>query len=152
MGEHCPNDRLAAISGPCRVGAHLKAGAPIGQPEAPKMQMLLQFDGVLPPGLIPERVVGKGGRGYTKLVRHEADHRLRRMLARSQTLAGIPQQAQLNGEPKPVDGAPLCPDERQVLGAEHVVPGHLGVIDRNGEQASALLGGQQGAAGHDGLV
>jgi hypothetical protein len=74
------------------------------------------------------------------------------MLARPQPLAGISQQAQLNREPKPVDGAPLCPDERQIIGAEDIVFGHLGVIDRNGEQASALLGGQQGAAGHDGLI
>ena len=74
------------------------------------------------------------------------------MLARSQALAGIPQKAQLDGEPKPVDRAPLCPDERQVIGAEHVVLRHLGGIDRDGEQAGALLGGQQGAAGHDGLV
>ena len=113
--------------------------------------MLLQLDGVLPPGLIAERVLGKGGWGYTKLVSHEADHCFRRMLARPQPLAGISQQAQLNREPKPVDGAPLCPDERQIIGAEDIVFGHLGVIDRNGEQAGALLGGQQGAAGHDGL-
>jgi hypothetical protein len=140
MGEHCPNDRLAAVRGPCRVRAHLKAGAPIGQPETSKVQMLLQLDGVLPPGLSAERVVGKGGWGYTKLVSHEADHCFRRMLARSQPLAGISQQAQLNRNPKPVDCAPLCPDERQIIGAEDVVFGHLGVIDRNGEQASALLG------------
>jgi hypothetical protein len=25
----------------------------------------------------------------------------------------------------------LCPHKGQVLGAEHVVPGHLGLIDRN---------------------
>jgi hypothetical protein len=58
----------------------------------------------------------------------------------------------LNREPKPVDGAPLCPDQRQIIGAEDVVLGHLRVIDRNREQAGALLGGQQGAAGHGGLV
>jgi hypothetical protein len=29
---------------------------------------------------------------------------------------------------------------------------HLGVIDRDRKQTGALLGGQQGAAGHDGLV
>jgi hypothetical protein len=35
------------------------------------------------------------------------------------------------------------------LGAEHVVPGHLGRIDRNGEQADTLFRRQQGAMGHD---
>jgi hypothetical protein len=67
------------------------------------------------------------------------------MLARSQALAEMPQKAQLNSEPKPVDRAPLCPDERQILGAEDIVLRHLGVIDRGGEQTGARLGGQQGA-------
>jgi hypothetical protein len=148
MGEHCLDNRLAAIGYPCRVRAQLQAGAPIGQPEAAKAQEILQLDGVLSPGLIPERVVGKGGCGYLELVSHEND----RTLAGPQTLARMPQEAQLNGEPKSVDGAPLGPDERQILGAEHVVLCHLGGIDRNGEQAGALLGRQQGAAGHEGLV
>ena len=30
------------------------------------------------------------------------------------------QEAELNGEPKSVDDAPLGPDERQIFGAEHV--------------------------------
>ena len=55
--------------------------------------MLLQLNGVLPAGLIAERVVGKDGRGYAKLASHEADHRFRRLLARFQTLAGMPQEA-----------------------------------------------------------
>jgi hypothetical protein len=58
----------------------------------------------------------------------------------------------LDGKPKPVDRASLGPDERQVIGAEDIVLRHLGVIDRDSEQAGALLVGQQGAAGHDGLV
>jgi len=58
----------------------------------------------------------------------------------------------LDGKPKPIDRAPLCSDEHQIIGAENIVLRHLGVIDRDGEQASALLVGQQGAAGHDGLV
>jgi hypothetical protein len=29
---------------------------------------------------------------------------------------------------------------------------HLGALDGDGEQAIALLGGQQGTAGHDGFV
>lgn len=152
MGEHCLDDRLAAIRDPCGVRAQLQAGPPVGQPEAAKAQELLQLDGVLSPCLIPERVVGKDGWGYLELVSHEGDHRLRRTLTRSQALAGMPQKAQLDGEPKPVDGAPLGPDERQILGAEHVVLCHLGAIARDGEQAGALLGGQQEAAGHGSLV
>jgi hypothetical protein len=35
--------------------------------------------------------------------------------------------------------ARLCSDERQVSGAEDIVLRHLGVIDRDGEQAAALL-------------
>jgi len=112
----------------------------------------LQLDGVLPPGLIPERIVGKSGWGYPKLVSHEGSHGFWRTLARSQTLAGMLQKAQLEGKPKLIDGAPLCPNERQIISAEDIVLCHLGVTDRDGEQAGALLGGQQGAAGHDGLV
>jgi hypothetical protein len=139
MGEHCSNDRLTAVRRPCRVCAHLKTSAPIGQPETSKAQTVLQLDGVLPSGLIAERVIGKGGWGYTKLVSHEADHGFRRTPARSQTLAGMAQKAKLNSEPKPVDRAPLCPDERQIIGAKNVVLRHLDVIDRDGEQAGALL-------------
>jgi len=64
----------------------------------------------------------------------------------------MPQKAQLNSESKPVDRAPLRPDERQIIGAEDIVLRHLGVIDRDSKQTGALLGGQQGAAGHDDLV
>ena len=57
----------------------------------------------------------------------------------------------MDGKPEPIDGAPLRSDDSQVFGAEHVVPRHLGGIDRDGEQACALLGRQQSAAGHSGL-
>ena len=63
MREHRLHDRLAAIGGPGGVRAHLQAGAPVGQPEAAQAKKLLQLDRVLPAGLIPERVVGKGGWG-----------------------------------------------------------------------------------------
>jgi hypothetical protein len=32
------------------------------------------------------------------------------------------------------------------------MPGHLGLINRNAKQAGTLLGRQQGATGHDGLL
>jgi hypothetical protein len=41
MRKHCLDYRLAAIGGPRGVGAHLQAGPPIGQAEAPKAQELL---------------------------------------------------------------------------------------------------------------
>ena len=90
MGEHCPNDRLAAVRGPCRVRAHLKAGTPIGQPETSKMQMLLQLDGVLPPGLIAERVVGEVDVPPAELTGYEGNHGLRRLLGRSHAETRIP--------------------------------------------------------------
>ena len=53
----------------------------------------------------------------------------------------------MDGKAKPVDRAALCPDERQIIGAEDVVRRHLGVIDRDGEQAGALLGWTAGFGG-----
>ena len=93
MGEHCQDDRLAAIGGPRSVRAHLQAGPPVGQPEVPQAEMLLQLDRVLPAGLIPECVVGKCGWGYSELLSHKYDHRLWRVLVRSQALARIPEEA-----------------------------------------------------------
>jgi hypothetical protein len=58
----------------------------------------------------------------------------------------------LHSKAQAVAHTSLCPHEGQVLDAEHVVPGHLGLIDRNAEQANTLLGRQQGATGHDSLV
>jgi len=62
------------------------------------------------------------------------------MLARHQSLAGVTQQAELDGEAEPVGGAALGRGKRQVLRAENVMAGHLGAIDRYGEQPLALLG------------
>jgi hypothetical protein len=93
MGEHCQDDRLTAIGGPRGVRAHLQAGPPVGQPEVPQAEMLLQLDRVLPAGLIPECVVGKCGWGYSELLSHKDDHRLWRVLVRSQALARIPEEA-----------------------------------------------------------
>jgi hypothetical protein len=58
MREHCQDDRLAVIGGPCSVRTCQQAGPPISQPEVPQPEMLLQLDRVLPAGLIPERIVG----------------------------------------------------------------------------------------------
>ena len=139
MCKHCLDDRFAVIGGPRSVRAHLQAGPPIDLPEVPQPEMQLQFDRVLPTGLIPERIVGKYCRRYAELPRHKDDHRLWRVLVRTQALARIPEEAQLDGEPKPVDGPPLRSDDGQVFGAEHVVSRHLGGIDRDGEQACALF-------------
>jgi hypothetical protein len=59
-------------------------------------------------------------------VSHKDDHRLWRVLVRFQTLAWIPEEAQLDGEPEPIDGASLCSDDGQVFGVKHVVPRYVG--------------------------
>jgi hypothetical protein len=69
-------------------------------------------------------------------------------LAGAQAEAGVAQQAELHGEAEPVGGAAPGADEREVRLVQDVVPGHLGAVGRDAEQAGALLGGQQGAAGH----
>ena len=61
MSEHRQDDWLTAIGGPRGVRAHLQEGPPVGQPEVPQAEMLLQLDRVLPAGLIAECVVGKRG-------------------------------------------------------------------------------------------
>jgi hypothetical protein len=107
---------------------------------------------VLPPGLVPQRVVGERRWRRADLFRHERNHRLRWPITGAKALARVAQEAELHGEPEPVHAAPLGPDERQVVGTEHVVLRHLGALDGDGEQAIALLGGQQGTVGHGGFV
>jgi hypothetical protein len=46
-------------------------------------------------------------------MRRESYHFRGKMFARSHALAGMAQEAQLDGEPKPVDRAPLCPPGRR---------------------------------------
>jgi hypothetical protein len=53
---------------------------------------------VLSPRLVPQRIVSKGVRRRSDLARDEGDHRLRRMFAKAQALARMPQQAKLNSE------------------------------------------------------
>ena len=76
--------------------------------------------------LVPQRVSRERGRRDPELAGHEDNHRLREMLAASQALTGMTQQAQLDGEAEPVAGAPLGPDERQIFAAQHVMLRHLG--------------------------
>jgi hypothetical protein len=78
----------------------------------------------------------------------EGDHCLRRTFAKPQTLAGVVQQAKLNSETEAVASPSLGANERQVIGAEHVVLRHLGGIRRNTEQAGALFGRQESSARH----
>ena len=151
MGDHRPDDRLPAVGGPGCIRARPQAGAPIGEPEAAKLQIPLKLDRMFPARLVPERVVTELGRWQPELMRYEGYHLQGRMLARPHALAGMAQEAQLDGEPEPIDRAPLCPDEGQVVAAQHVVPRHLGGIGWNSEQPSALLGRQEGTTRHDGL-
>ena len=97
------------------------------------------------------RVIREQRRVDPELARDEGKHRRGWRLRRGQAPARVAKGAELGGQPQAVAGAALRADERQVRGAQHVVPGHLGGIDRDGEQAQALLAGEQGAAGHGGL-
>ena len=151
MRKHRLHNRLAAIGRPSGIGADLRAGTPVSQAEAAQAQQLLQFDGMFASCLVAQRIISKGGRRHADLKRDESDHRLGRMLAKSQALAGMAQQAKLNSEAQSVAAPPLGADERQVVGAEHVAFRHLWGFSRNAEQAGALLGRQKGTAGHRGL-
>jgi pimeloyl-ACP methyl ester carboxylesterase len=59
MAENGEDDRLAAVRRPCRVRADPGAGAPVGQPERPKAEILLEFKRVLPARLRPLRVLAE---------------------------------------------------------------------------------------------
>jgi hypothetical protein len=151
MRKHCLDYRLAAIGGPRGVGAHLQAGPPIGQAEAPKAQELLKFKQMLPTGLGPMGIVAEQEWIDPDLACDKREHRCRWGFRGIEYPARIPENAKLNGEAQAVTRAPLCSDENLILGAEHVVSGHLGWIDSNGKEAGTLLRRQQGAMGHDGL-
>ncbi len=103
---------------------------------------------MLAAGLVAPRVVGERCGWDAELASHEIQQRRRRLLAGTEALAWMAQQAELHSEAKAVHAAALGPQEQEVARAEHVVPGHLGRLSRNGEQAGALFGGQQGSAGH----
>jgi hypothetical protein len=143
---------MARTIGSPRSVAHLQAGAPVGQPEAAQPQVLPKLKHVLPAGLRAIGVIREQRRVDPELARDEGEHRRGGCLRRGQTPAWVAKGTELDGEPQAVAGAALRADERQVRGAQHVVPGHLGGIDRDGEQAQALLAGEQGAAGHGGLA
>ena len=142
-----PRSVAHAASAPTRRQARQSAN-----PKRTHSQERLQFGRVLPPCLVPQRVAGERRCRHADLFGHERDHRLGRPITGAETLARIAQEAELHGEPEPVHAAPLGPDERQVVDTEHVVSRHLGTIGWDGEQAIALLGGQQGTAGHGGFV
>ncbi len=103
---------------------------------------------MLAAGLIAPGVVGEGGERQAELPCDEGEHRRGRVLARPEPRAGVAQQAELDGEAEAVSGAPPRADEGEVLLVQDVVPGHLGAVGRDAEQARARFGGQQGAAGH----
>jgi hypothetical protein len=152
--EHCLHDGLAAVSCPGSVGTDLQASAPVPEAETAQTKCLLQFDGMFPSCLVAQRIIRKGARRNAQLARDEGDHRLRRMFVKAQTLARMPKQAELDRESEPVAAAPFGADERQILGAEHVMFRHFAGLGRDAEQSRALFGGKQGSAGHwiSGLV
>ena len=146
MREHGLHDRLAAVSRPGGVGADLQAGAPVRQAEAAQTQALLQFEQMLPAGLGSMRVVAKQLRIGAHLVGNKSQHGRRRHFRRLERAAGMPKHAQLDREAQAIARTALGPHERQVLGAEHVVLGHLGGFGRDAEQARTLFGREQGSA------
>jgi hypothetical protein len=116
--EHGLQDRLAAISRPRGIGADLQTGAPVRQAEAAQAKQVLQLDRMLPSRLVAQRVISKGSRRRIDLARDEGDHRPRRLLAKAQTLARMPQQAKLNRESQSIAAAPFGPHKLQILGSE----------------------------------
>jgi hypothetical protein len=140
MIEHRPDDRFAAIRGPCRVRAGLKTGAPIGETEATEARMSLKLDQMLTAGFGPAGVFAKQRRIDTDLSRDECEHWRGRRLREFENAAGMTEHAKLNGVAQPVARPPPSPDEIQIVGVEHIVAGHFGRFGRNGEQPGSLLG------------
>jgi hypothetical protein len=152
MIQHRPDDMLTAVCGPRRFGANPQALTPGGKAEALKAEDGLEFGRVFPASLVAGCIFGKCARGQPELPGQEGNQRFGRVLAWPQALTGVTQQAELDGEAKPIRRAAFGSDERQVLGAEYVMTCHFGAIDGDGEQAIALLGGEKSSSGQDGLV
>ncbi len=81
--------------------------------------------------LAPTSVVTKQRGVDADLVRNKGEHRRRRRLQGLKRAAGIAESAKLDGEAQAIGRAPLRSHEGQVFVAEHVMPGHLGLVDRN---------------------
>jgi hypothetical protein len=150
--QHGAHDRLTAVRSPRRFGPDPEAIPPGGKAEAPEPKESLKFDRMFPAGLITGRVLSKSVWRQPELFGDKAHQRLRRVFTWPKTLAGVAQQAELDREAETVRGAAFGPDEHQVVGREDVIPRHLGALGWDGEQAMALLGGQKGSDGQDGLV
>jgi len=106
---------------------------------------------MLATGFGPAGVSAEQRRIDADLLRDEGKHRHGRRLRRVQHAAWMAKRAKLNSEAQSVARATPGPYEGQIVGIEHIMTGHSGCIGRDGEQPGSLLGGQQGARGHDGL-
>src|SRR5260370_35217930 len=73
-----------------------------------------------------------------ELARDEGEHRRGRRLRWSQGSTGVAEDTELDGKPKAVAGAALRSDQCEIVCPKHEVLGHLGLIDRDSEQAVAL--------------
>ena len=102
--------------------------------------------------LTPTGVFAEQSRIGADLARDKGEHRRRWRLQGFERAAGIAESTKMDGEAQTISCAPLGSHERQVLRAEHIVAGHLGLVDGDAEQASTLVGRQQGARGHEGLL
>ena len=107
---------------------------------------------MLPARLTPTSILAEQRRVDADLARDKGEHRRRRRFQGLERAARVPERAKLDSEAQAIGRAPLGSHDGQVFGAEHVVPSHLGLVDRDVKQASTLLGRQQGATGHGGLL
>jgi len=146
--EYGLHDRFAAVSRPGGVGANVQASAPIRQVEAAQAQVLLQFEQMLPAGLGPMRVIPKKFRIGAHLVGNKSQHGCRRYFRPLERAARVPKGAQLHREAQTIAQTALGPHERQILGAQHVVLGHLGGFGRDAEHARTLFGRKEGSVRH----
>lgn len=97
---------------------------------------------MLTTGLVAARIFAEKCRIEAELIGDKQEKRLGERRARSQPLAWKAEQAYLNGEAEPVDGAPFRSNPGEVGLVEQVASGHLGGIDGNCEETGALIGGQ----------
>jgi hypothetical protein len=151
MGEHRLDDGFAAIRGPCPVSAGSEAGAPIGETEASEGQLPLKFEQMLAAGFGPAGVFSEQRWIDADLSRDEGEHRRGRRFRRVQHPARMMKRTKLDGEAQPIARATPGSHERQIVGTENIMAGHLGWIGRDTEQPDSLIGRQQGARGHVGL-
>jgi hypothetical protein len=105
---------------------------------------------MLPAGLGSMRIVPQQLRIGAHLVGNKRQHGRWRHSRRLGRAAWMSKRAELDRETQEIVRKALGAHERQVLGAEHVVFGHLGGLGRDAKQARTLFGGEEGSARNSG--